>query len=244
MTTNASWILPPASPASLAIRGETARFPVGRIFCVGRNYAEHAAEMGFQVDRATMRPFYFTKTPQTALVEAAFDAQAGLCRAEVPYPTMTEDWQHEVELVVALRKPAFRIAPEQAADCIYGYALGLDMTRRDLQRTLRDGGKPWDVAKDTESGAICTHIVPMPGTVLTEGEIALSVNGTPRQQTDLNLMLWNIPDLLADLSQYYHLQAGDLLFTGTPAGVGKVVSGDVLDACVAHVGAMRVTVCG
>jgi len=223
---------PPAVP-SLAVQGSDARFPVGRIFCVGRNYHAHAIEMARPVDKATMRPFYFTKTP-SALVESG---------ATVPYPTGTENYHYEMELVVAIGKAGFRVAEADAAELIFGYAAGLDMTRRDLQLVARDQGRPWDLGKDFERSAVCSAIQPADGRpVIDSGAIALSVNGEEKQASDVAKLIWNIPELLADLSQFYHLQPGDLIYTGTPEGVGPVVSGDQLVGHVAGVADVRLSI--
>ncbi len=220
------YLFPPTVP-SLPIRGSELRYPVNRIFCVGRNYHAHAIEMGRPVDKANARPFYFNKTACT-LVESG---------ATVAYPPGTSNYQFEMELVVAIGKPGFQIRPEQALDYIYGYATGLDMTRRDLQLLFRDQGRPWDLGKDFEESAVCGDIVPVGALgMLTTGNIELAVNGETKQKADLSQLIWNIPELLADLSQFYHLQPGDLILTGTPEGVGPVKAGDVITGSVAGVG--------
>ena len=207
---------PPPLP-TLAVQGKTARYPVHRIFCVGRNYHAHAVEMGVPVDKAKARPFYFTKAAST-LVESG---------ATVPYPCATSNYHYEMELVVAIGAPGFRVAASAAAGLIYGYAAGLDMTRRDLQLVAREQGRPWDLGKDFESSAVCSAIVPIGKLgVLDHGPISLAVNGQTRQAADLSQLIWSIPELIADLSQFYHLQPGDLIYTGTPEGVGAVQPGD------------------
>ena len=174
---------PPATP-SLPVLGNTARFPVNRIFCVGRNYHAHAIEMGRPVDKASMKPFYFTKSP-TALVESG---------ATVPYPTGTANYHYEMELVVAVGAPGFRVNEADAEMLIYGYAAGLDMTRRDLQLVARDQGRPWDLGKDFEKSAVCSAIVPIGDLgVLKSGAINLQVNGETKQSADLAQLIWNIP---------------------------------------------------
>jgi fumarylpyruvate hydrolase len=223
-STDYLWAPPPAY--SLPVRGESRRLPINRLFFVGRNYHAHAVEMGKPVDKAVERPFYFTKSPST-LVESG---------EAVPYPPQTGNYHFEMELVVAIGCPGFRVIAGDAHTLIYGYACGLDMTRRDLQLAARDKGRPWDLAKDIEGGSVVSEIVPMPGTVLTHGEIALMVNGAPRQKSDLDKLIWNIPEIIEDLSRFYHLQAGDLIFTGTPEGVGPVVVGDRIDGHVTGVG--------
>ena len=224
MTTTYLWTPPPVY--SLPVRGTTQRLPINRLFFVGRNYHAHAVEMGRPVDKSVERPFYFTKSAST-LVDSG---------ATVAYPPETTNYHHEMELVVAIGKPGFRVQPSDAPALIYGYACGLDMTRRDLQLVARDKGRPWDLGKDVEQSSVVAEIVPMPGKVLTHGELAMTVNGQPRQKSDLDKLIWNIPELIADLSLFYHLLPGDLIFTGTPEGVGPVVAGDRIDGHVAGVG--------
>ena len=218
------WTPPPVH--SLPVRGTAARLPINRLFFVGRNYHAHAVEMGRPVDKSVEVPFYFTKAP-SSLVESG---------ATVAYPPETQNYHYEMELVLAIGAPGFRVAEADAAKLIYGYACGLDMTRRDLQLVAREKGRPWDLGKDIEEGSVVSEIVPMPGQVLTQGELALTVNGQPRQKSDLDKLIWNIRELIADLSKFYHLQPGDLIFTGTPEGVGTVVVGDRIDGHVAGVG--------
>ena len=221
-----SYLWTPPAPPSLPVRGRTERLPINRLFFVGRNYHAHAAEMGKPVDKASERPFYFTKAPQT-LVESG---------ATVAYPPETKNYHYEMELVLAIGTAGFRIAEADAHRHIYGYACGLDMTRRDLQLAARDKGRPWDLGKDVEQSSVVSEIVAMPGVVLERGELALAVNGQPRQKSDLSMLIWNLRELIADLSLFYHLQPGDLIFTGTPEGVGAVVAGDRIDGHVAGVG--------
>jgi len=208
------------------VQGQAIRFPINRLFFVGRNYHAHAAEMGKAVDKSTDRPFYFTKSPQT-LIET---------RSTVGYPSGTTDYQYEVELVVAIGKPGFSVPLHDASRIIYGYACGLDMTRRDLQLAARDKGRPWDLGKDVEQSSVCGDVSPMQGVVVGRGAIALTVNGETRQSSDVERLIWSVPELIADLSLYYHLQPGDLIFTGTPAGVGAVVPGDRLHGRIDGVG--------
>jgi fumarylpyruvate hydrolase len=198
------------------VRGKTERFPINRIFCVGRNYHAHAVEMGRPVDKSVEQAFYFTKSPQT-LVESG---------ATVPYPPRTSNYHYEMELVLAIGKPGFRVSEANAHELVYGYAAGLDMTRRDLQLVARGKGLPWDTGKDIEQGSVCSEIVPMEGVVVYKGAIALEVNGQSRQSSDVDKLIWSIREIIADLSTYYHLQPGDLIYTGTPEGVGAVVPGD------------------
>ena len=227
------YLFAPPAPASLPIRGDDACFPVGRIFCVGRNYHAHAIEMGAPVNKATMQPFYFIKDT-ASLVESG---------ATLPYPPGTRDFQHEMELVVALGAEGFRVTEADAAGMIFGYACGLDMTRRDLQLVARAAGRPWDLAKNFESAAVLSAIMPKAGPgVLRSGAITLQVNGLPRQSGDLEQLIWSIPELIADLSRYYHLRPGDLLFTGTPEGVGAVVPGDRITGQIEGVGEISLTI--
>lgn len=222
---NYLWNPPPVH--SLPVRGSDARYPVNRIFCVGRNYHAHAVEMGNPVDKATMKPFYFTKSAST-LVESG---------ATVPYPAGTANYHYEMELVVAIGAAGFRVAEADAGRMIYGYAAGLDMTRRDLQLIAREQGRPWDLGKDFEKSAVCSEIVPAGNLgVLATGAINLQVNGETRQSADLAQLIWNIPELLADLSKFYHLEPGDLIYTGTPEGVGAVKPGDRITGHVDGVG--------
>ncbi len=224
MTTEYLWTPPPVR--SLPIRGRSARLPINRIFCVGRNYHAHAVEMGKPVDKSKQRPFYFTKSPQT-LVESG---------ATVAYPPQTGNYHHEMELVLVVGKPGFRVKEQDAHTVIYGYACGLDMTRRDLQLAARDQGRPWDLAKDIEHGAVCSEVVPMQGVVLENAALELSVGGVMKQNSNVDKLIWNIREIIADLSLFYHLQPGDLIYTGTPEGVGPVVAGDRLEGRIEGVG--------
>jgi fumarylpyruvate hydrolase len=210
------YLFTPPAIQSLPIRGKTERFPINRIFCVGRNYHAHALEMGKPVDKSTERPFYFTKSPQTLTPSGA----------TVAYPPETKNYHFEMELVLAIGKAGFRVSAENAHEVIYGYAAGLDMTRRDLQLVARDKGRPWDLGKDIEEGSVCSEIVPMEGVVIERGTIALEVNGDIKQSSDVDKLIWAVREIIADLSLFYHLQPGDLIYTGTPEGVGAVVSGD------------------
>jgi fumarylpyruvate hydrolase len=224
------WTPPPVY--SLPVRGMAERLPVNRLFFVGRNYHAHAVEMGRPVDKANERPFYFTKAAST-LVESG---------ATVAYPPETSNFHHEMELVVAIGAPGFRVSESDTPALIYGYACGLDMTRRDLQLVARDKGRPWDLGKDVEQSSVVSEIVPMRGRVLDQGELVLTVNGQPRQKSDLSMLIWNLRELIADLSKFYHLQPGDLIFTGTPEGVGPVVTGDRIAGHIYGVGEITLTV--
>ncbi len=230
MTTSYLWT-PPAVP-SLPVRGTSERLPVNRLFFVGRNYHAHAVEMGKPVDKSIEAPFYFTKSPST-LVESG---------ATVAFPSETKNYHHEMELVLVIGTAGFRVNRSDASKLIYGYACGLDMTRRDLQLVARDKGRPWDLGKDVEQSSVVAEIVPMQGTVLSKGALTLSVNGQSRQTSDVDKLIWNIPELIEDLSKFYHLQPGDLIFTGTPEGVGPLQPGDRIDGSVAGVGEIALTI--
>lgn len=211
---------PPAQPV-VPIVGENGSFPVHRIYCVGRNYAAHAREMGKDPEREP--PFFFLK-PADAVVPGG---------GKVHYPPGTENLHHEIELVVAIHKGGRDIAAERALEHVYGYAVGLDMTRRDLQLAARDLGRPWDFGKSFDESAPITPIHPASRAGHpAKGRITLEVNGQLRQQGDLADLIWSVPETIAFLSRYYTLQPGDLIFTGTPAGVGAVVRGDRLSGRV------------
>jgi fumarylpyruvate hydrolase len=221
---------PPPRPA-IPIVGRDAAYPVARIFCVGRNYEDHAREMGHVVDRE--KPFYFSKSA-TAL---------RLSGDSLPYPPGTENYQFEVELVVALGAPAFRVAAAEALGAVFGYAGGLDMTRRDLQLSERAKQRPWTLGKDVEASAPVSAIAPAEvAGHPARGAIELRQNGQTRQSSDLGQMVWSAPEIIAHLSGFYHLGPGDLIFTGTPAGVGPVAPGDALAASIAGVGDLAVTI--
>lgn len=230
--TDTSFIWTPPAPYSLPIRGRRERLPVKRIFCVGRNYHAHAQEMGRPVDKSSTSPFYFTKSP-TTLVESG---------ATIPYPPETANYHFEMELVVVIGKCGFRVTQRDVDEIVYGYCCGLDMTRRDLQLAARDIGRPWDLGKDFENSAVASEVVPMSGTVIERGEITLSVNGETRQQSNVDKLIWNIRELVVDLSLFYHLEPGDLIYTGTPEGVGPVHPGDRIDGTVEGVGEIALSI--
>lgn len=205
-------------PISIPVEGELSTYPVGRIFCVGRNYAAHAAEMGNEVDREA--PFYFTKSAPNAVLSGA----------TVPYPPGTENFHHEMELAVAIGKPVFRATRAEALDAVYGYGCALDMTRRDLQIRERNKQRPWDLGKDLENGTVLAPLTRAADWSPDDNKrIYLNVNGETRQDATLEELIWKIDEVICHLSGYYHLRAGDLILTGTPAGVGPVLAGDVLE---------------
>ena len=226
-----NFVFPAAEIPSAAVRGTDARYAVSRIFCVGRNYADHAREMG--ADPTREPPFYFTK-PASALTPSG---------STVPYPTETKNYHYEMELVIAVGAPVFKVTPEAAKAAIWGYAAGLDMTRRDLQAAAKAAGKPWDTAKGFDQSAILTDIARVADVGLLEkGAITLSVNGVEKQHGDLADMIWNQAEVVSNLSHLYRLHPGDLIYTGTPAGVGAVVPGDVLVGRIEGLGEITLTV--
>ncbi|HZP86788.1 MAG TPA: fumarylacetoacetate hydrolase family protein [Burkholderiales bacterium] len=219
----------PVTP-SLAVVGQKGRFPVHRIYCVGRNYAAHAREMGKDPEKEP--PFFFCK-PADAVVESG----------EMHYPPGTNNLHHEIELVVALHRGGFKIPVARALDHVYGYAVGLDMTRRDLQAQARDMGRPWDFGKAFDESAPISAIYPVASHGHhSSGAITLKVNGELRQSQDLSDMIWSVPETISFLSDYYRLQPGDLIFTGTPAGVGAVKQGDRLEGEVVGLGQLQVRI--
>ena len=207
--------LPPRP--TLAMGEDGARFPVGRIFCVGQNYAAHAREMGFEPQRDA--PIFFTKSAAAVCFSGS----------TIAYPPGTRDCHYECELVVAIGAPAFRISPAEALAVVAGYGVGIDLTRRDLQNAARDKGHPWDTGKDFENAAVLAPLTPA-GAFGAPGSrrITLTQNGEVKQDSDLSQMIWSVPELIAELSKLYHLEPGDLIFTGTPAGVGPIAPGDSL----------------
>jgi len=211
------YLFTPPEPVSVAIAGESIRFPVHRIYCVGRNYAEHVREMG---NNPVEEPPVFFSKPADAIVANGVD---------IPYASRTKNLHYEIELVVALGKPGRSIATAQALEHVYGYAVGNDYTRRDLQAMAKEAGRPWDVAKGFDHSAAITAIHPASRVGhLERGRIWLNVNGVNRQEADLSDMIWNVPAVIAELSTFFELCAGDLIYMGTPAGVGPVKVGDVV----------------
>ena len=226
-----SELLFPAPPVmSVPVRGQSGRVPIRRIFCVGRNYEAHAREMGAAVDREA--PFYFTKAAEHYVASGA----------TVPYPPGTSNYHYELELVAVIGAPAFRVSPDRALDCVFGYACGLDMTRRDLQSAAKDQRRPWDLGKDVEQSAVLSEIVPCAGIGHpSAGRIELRVNGEIKQNADISELIHKVPEVVAHLSGFYHLQPGDLIYTGTPEGVGPVKPGDVLEGAIDSVGTIMLT---
>lgn len=224
-------VIPISPPVLLPITGSLVGFPVRRVYCVGRNYAAHAIEMGHDPDREP--PFFFQKNPDNLLV----------ADKTFPYPQRTSDVHHEVELVVALKSGGADIPVEQALDCVYGYGVGIDFTRRDLQAEAKKAGKPWAAAKAFEHSAPVSEIVPVEAIGHpANGNIWLKVNGELRQQGDLDQMIWKIPEVISELSRLFTLAPGDIIMTGTPSGVGPVVRGDTVTCGVDGVAALAVTV--
>ena len=213
------------------VLGRSDRVPIRRIFCVGRNYEAHAREMGVAVDREA--PFYFTKA-------AAHYVPSG---STVPYPPGTSNYHYEMELVVVIGSSAFRVPAARALDSVFGYACGLDMTRRDLQSAAKEQRRPWDLGKDFEQSAVLSEIVPASEIGHpAAGRIELRVNGEPRQSGDISELIHKVPEVIAHLSTFYHLQPGDLIYTGTPEGVGPVTPGDALAGTIAGVGTIALTI--
>lgn len=228
-----SLVIPAPATVVVPVTGG-GEFPVHRIYCVGRNYVEHAQEMGFT---GREPPFFFLK-PADAIVFV----EAGAA-GTIPYPSLTKNLHHEVELVVAIGKGGSNIAAADAASHIYGYAVGLDMTRRDLQGDMKKQGRPWCIGKAYDHSAPIGPIHPKSSTgEITRGRIALTVNGAARQEADLTQLIWSVSETIEHLSQAWMLQPGDLIYTGTPAGVGAVVSGDRMLATVEGLGSLDVAV--
>jgi len=225
------YVFPPAPQASTAVADSDARFPVRRIFCVGRNYAAHAREMGRDPDREP--PFFFTK-PADALVEN---------NQTVPFPPETENFQYEGEMVVAIGKGGVNIAESDALNHVWGYGIGNDLTRRDLQLALRELGRPWDWGKAFDNSAICGPIHPVAKVGHpSRGSIRTLVNGVVKQDADLKELIWSIPEVISILSHSMAIRPGDLIYSGTPAGVGKLTVGDVCRVEVAGLGSLTTTI--
>ena len=225
------FVFPPPSPAAAPIRGRAGRFPLRRIFCVGRNYEAHAREMGVAADREA--PFYFTKASEHY-------APSG---STIAYPPGTGNYHYEMELVVAIGTSGFRIPEGEALGHVFGYACGLDMTRRDLQSAAKEKQRPWDIGKDVEQSAVLGEIAPASEIGHPDrGRIELRVNGQVKQSADVSDLIHGVPAVIAHLSGYYHLRPGDLIYTGTPEGVGAVKPGDRLEGSIEGVGTIAVEV--
>ncbi len=220
--------------AAVPVAGNDKTFPVRRIYCVGRNYVEHAQEMGFT---GREPPFFFAK-PADAIVNVPPGGTA-----TIPYPPGSSNVHHEIELVVAIGKRGANIAEEDAAQYIFGYAVGIDMTRRDLQMELRKAGRPWELGKAYDQSAPIGTIVPaVQASGIEKARIWIAVNGEKRQDSTIDKLIWNVPETIAYLSRYFELHPGDLIYTGTPAGVGAVVAGDEMHGGVDGLGEIRVKV--
>jgi fumarylpyruvate hydrolase len=225
------FVIPTPKAPTLPIAGESMRFPIRRIFCVGRNYAEHSREMGHDPTREL--PFFFTKD--------TYSLVAG--NGTFPYPPLSNDVHHEIELVAAIGKAGKNIPAEKALKHIYGYAVGLDMTRRDLQGEAKKTGRPWEVGKAFDKAALCSKIRPATKSGHPKkGLVWLKINGNLRQKGDISEMIWNVPEIVMHLSRLFPLAPGDLIFTGTPAGVGPVKKGDVLEGGVDGIATLKVRV--
>jgi fumarylpyruvate hydrolase len=231
MTKQRAYVFEPAPVPALPIRGVDEFFPVHRIYCVGRNYAEHAKDMGHDPNREA--PFFFQKNPDSLIPGGG----------DFPYPAKSADVHHEFEMVVALGRGGTDIPVDRALDCVYGYAVGFDMTRRDLQAEAKKLGRPWEVGKAFESAAPCSEIVPAAAIGHpAKGAVWLKVNGELRQQGDLTQLIWGVPEMISYLSGLFALRPGDLIFSGTPAGVGPVKRGDLLQGGVDGIGEITVRV--
>jgi len=224
------FVVAPPPIVSLPITGSNLRFPVRRIQCVGRNYLGHVREMGKAENQP---PFFFSKSREMMVEDGG----------TVGYPPLTENFQHEVELVLAMKSGGMNIPVESALDHIYGYAIGFDMTRRDLQQAAAKNGKPWEIGKSFEQSACCSAIYPVSSVGhIRRGQIQLSVNGQLRQNSDVDQMIWGVPEIIHQLSTQLEIGPGDLIYTGTPEGVGPVVSGDELVGRIEGLGELRIKI--
>ncbi len=226
-----SFVIAAPKQASVPVKGTHLRFPVRRIYCVGRNYNDHVAEMGGIPGREP--PFFFQKPPDALLLDENF-----------PYPSASNNVHHEVELVVALHSGGKNLAVEVASRHIYGYAVGIDMTRRDLQGAAKKSGRPWEIAKAFDHSAPISGIMPKADIGLLErAGISLRVNETQRQDSNISEMIWSVPKIISELSKLFELYAGDVIFTGTPSGVGALQPGDRVHAAIERVGELTLRVC-
>ncbi len=224
------YVVPSPPQPSLPVIGTPSRFPVRRIYCAGRNYLAHVREFG---NDEKAPPLFFSKAGDM-IVESG---------STIPYPSLTQNYHHEVELVVAIGKGGANIPPESALDHVYGYAIGFDMTRRDLQQAAAKSGRPWDIGKSFDHSAPCSAIHPAEQVGhFAEGEIQITVNGQVRQHSDVSLMIWDVAHIISHLSQQVALAPGDLIYTGTPEGVGPVVSGDTMVGRIAKLGELTIKI--
>lgn len=225
----------PSPPTSIPMADGKTHFPVRRIYCVGRNYAAHVREMGFDPDREA--PFFFCKPTDSVVLADPSD------HAQIPYPSQTSDYHFEMELVVAIGLAGRDIRVERATDHIFGYAAGLDMTRRDIQIDARKGGRPWEVGKAFDQSAPVGLLHPVADVGHpVKGEIWLQVDEKDRQRSDLAKLIWSVPEIIARLSNFFELQPGDLIFTGTPEGIGPVVQGETMRGGIQGIGEIEVKV--
>jgi fumarylpyruvate hydrolase len=226
-----NYIFPPQDQTTLPIRANDKVFPVNRVYCVGRNYAAHAIEMGH--DPGKESPFFFQKNPDNILREGN----------DFPYPALTQDVHHEIELAVALKSGGNNIPADKALDCVFGYGVSLDMTRRDLQGQMKKLGRPWEIGKAFENSAPCSELVSAEDIGHpNDGAVWLKINGETRQEGDLNQLIWKIPEMISYLSDLFTLHSGDIILSGTPAGVGPVKKGDEMHGHIAGVGDLKVNV--
>ncbi len=230
------YIFPPMSVVGLPIHDTDQFFPVRRVYCVGRNYADHAREMGSDPTREP--PFFFCKANDAQSIIPVSPNKVN----DLPYPPKTQNLHYEVELVVAIGQDGANLSAEQAKDLIFGYAVGLDMTRRDLQNAMKQNGRPWEIGKAFDYAAPIGEIYPVATVDIQNANISLTVNGEPKQQGNINQLIWNVAETIANLSALFKLKAGDLIFTGTPAGVGAVVKGDKMLAQIDGLGSIELVV--
>lgn len=231
MVSQRQYVIPAPEQVSLPVVGTAARFPVRRIYCVGRNYVEHIREMGG--DESREPPVFFQK-PTDCIVQDG---------SVIPYPPMTDNYHYELELVVALKSGGRNIPESRALDHVYGYAIGLDMTRRDRQKDMISQGLPWEVGKSFDQACPCGPIHPVEQVGhIAKGSIKLVVDGETRQDSELDRMIWKVPEIIANLSTFFELQPGDIILTGTPHGVGPVVTGNRLTGTIEGLGALSVTI--